>query len=192
MIWKRFEIDLKLIWKEFENDLKMIWRWFENDSKEFEKNLKMIWRWFENDLKEFEKNLKMILLGYQRQLLFKHYDKSYSAFGDTDASGSTFLTAFVARSFQQAKDFITIDQDIISGAVDWLINNQAENGSFPEVGKVFDRELQGGAGKGTALTAYVLITLLETQSLGNYSSNITNAVKYLESEQKIELFKITK
>ncbi|OQV19069.1 CD109 antigen [Hypsibius exemplaris] len=135
----------------------------------------------EDNKRKLIRNLRS---GYQRQLLFKHYDKSYSAFGDSDPSGSTFLTAFVARSFYQAKDFITIDKEVISGAVEWLVNRQAENGSFPEVGKVFDRELQGGAGKGTALTAYVLITLLETQSLGNYTPNITAAVRYLESQMR--------
>lgn len=132
------------------------------------------------------KLLRNMRNGYQRQLTFRHYDKSYSAFGDTDPQGSTFLTAFVARSFLQAKDFITIDQEITNGALDWLVGHQAENGSFPEVGKVFDRELQGGAGKGTALTAYVLITLVEAQTVNEakYASNITNAVHYLEAQIK--------
>ncbi|XP_055347016.1 CD109 antigen-like isoform X2 [Paramacrobiotus metropolitanus] len=131
-----------------------------------------------------EKLLRNLRSGYQRQLTFKHYDKSYSAFGDSDNSGSTFLTAFVARTFFQAKDYITIDENIIKGALDWLADKQADNGSFPEVGKVFDRELQGGAGKGTALTAYVLITLLEAQSMGNYSENIKNATRFLEAQTK--------
>ena len=122
--------------------------------------------------------------GYQRQLVFKHSDNSYSAFGESDATGSTFLTAFVARTLNQAKDFITIDNAIINNALAWLINQQAPNGSFPEVGKVFDRELQGGAGKGTALTAYVLITLIESDQAANFSGSIRNATQYLEREVK--------
>lgn len=90
----------------------------------------------------------------------------------------------MARTFYQAKDFITIDTDLVKGSLDWLVQQQADNGSFPEVGKVFDRELQGGAGKGTALTAYVLITFVEAQSLGNYSETIKNATQFLEGQTK--------
>ncbi|GAV02802.1 hypothetical protein RvY_13322-2 [Ramazzottius varieornatus] len=126
--------------------------------------------------------LRNLRAGYQRQLVFKHADNSYSAFGDSDSSGSTFLTAFVARTFNQAKDFITIDQALIDNALTWLVNQQAPNGSFPEVGKVFDRELQGGAGKGTALTAYVLITLMESAQAANFSEHIRNATQFLDRQ----------
>lgn len=41
--------------------------------------------------------------GYQRELTFKRYDGSYAAFGNSDADGSTWLTAFVVKSFIGAK-----------------------------------------------------------------------------------------
>lgn len=72
-------------------------------------------------------------LGYQRQLSFKHDDGSYSAFGKSDKIGSTWLTAFVVRSFLQAERHIQVEQKIILDALDWLRDNQAANGSFPEV-----------------------------------------------------------
>lgn len=43
----------------------------------------------------------------------------------------------------------------------WLSNNQAPNGSFPEVGRVSHRDMQGGAAKGLTLTAFTLIAFLE-------------------------------
>lgn len=46
--------------------------------------------------------------GYQRQLLYKRRDGSYSAFGSADETGSTWLTAFVAKSFAQADSFILV------------------------------------------------------------------------------------
>ena len=73
------------------------------------------------------------------------------------------LTAFVAKSFYQASRYINIEKQIIYDALQWLANKQDVNGSFPEVGKVSHRDMQGGAAKGLALTAYTLITFLENE-----------------------------
>lgn len=59
-----------------------------------------------------EKAIKYLELGYQRELSFKHEDGSFSAFGTSDASGSTWLTAFVVRSFIAAKKHIFIDEGL--------------------------------------------------------------------------------
>jgi hypothetical protein len=73
------------------------------------------------------------------------------------------LTAFVAKSFQQAMPHINIEEKIIQEALHWLSMNQAANGSFSEVGKVIHQDMQGGSAKGLALTAYTLIAFLENQ-----------------------------
>ena len=52
---------------------------------------------------------------------------------------------------------------MIDDALKWLSANQAVNGSFPEVGKVSHTDMQGGAGKGVPLTAYVLLAFLENK-----------------------------
>lgn len=107
------------------------------------------------------KAVKFTESGYQRQLTYRHDDGSFSAFGKADKSGSTWLTAFVAKSFLQARSHIDIEESVISKALAWLSNHQAPNGSFPEIGKVSHKDMQGGAGNGLALTAYVLTTFLE-------------------------------
>lgn len=76
---------------------------------------------------------------------------------------TTRLTAFVAKSFRQAAPHILIEERIISDALRWLSDNQASDGSFPEVGKVVHSDMQGQAGKGIALTAYTLTAFLENQ-----------------------------
>lgn len=63
-------------------------------------------------------------IGYQRELTYKHLDGSFSAFGKTDDSGSTWLTAFVVRSFLQAKNHIMVEDNIINESLDWLKNIQ--------------------------------------------------------------------
>lgn len=50
--------------------------------------------------------------GYQRELNYRHDDGSYSAFGKSDKEGSTWLTAFVTKSFAQARRFIYIDPEV--------------------------------------------------------------------------------
>lgn len=106
---------------------------------------------------------KYLESGYQRMLSFKHKDGSFSAFGPiVDDSGSTWLTAFVARSFVQASKHIDIDPKVISDALVWLSKVQTATGNFPEVGQVISASMQGGAaGSNVALAAYVLVAFLE-------------------------------
>ncbi|XP_011863302.1 PREDICTED: CD109 antigen-like isoform X2 [Vollenhovia emeryi] len=126
------------------------------------------------------KALKYLDIGYQQELTYRHNDGSFSAFGMSDPSGSTWLTAFVAKSFKQAAAYIAVEDRIINEALQWLSNNQASNGSFPEVGRVSHRDMQGGAAKGLALTAYTLIAFLENEeSVGKYRNTINKAVDYI-------------
>ncbi|KMQ97464.1 cd109 antigen [Lasius niger] len=126
------------------------------------------------------KALKYLDTGYQQELTYRHTDGSFSAFGMSDPSGSTWLTAFVVKSFKQAADYIPVEDRIINEALEWLSNNQAANGSFPEVGKVSHRDMQGGAAKGLALTAYTLVAFLENEdSVEKYRNTINKAVDYI-------------
>jgi CD109 antigen len=86
----------------------------------------------------------------------------------------------VAKSFHQAMRHINIEEQVIHDALQWLANNQAANGSFPEVGQVSHKDMQGGSAKGLALTAYTLITFLENRSSTSRFSNVINkAVDYI-------------
>uniref|UniRef100_A0A1Y9H2W1 CD109 antigen n=1 Tax=Anopheles dirus TaxID=7168 RepID=A0A1Y9H2W1_9DIPT len=123
---------------------------------------------------------KFMEAGYQRELSYKHRDGSFSAFGESDKSGSTWLTAFVARSFKQAANHITIDEGVIDKSLEWLSDHQAPNGSFPEVGVVSHKDMQGGSGSGVALTAYTLIAFLENINLvDKYKNTINKAIDYV-------------
>lgn len=76
------------------------------------------------------KALNFMEIGYQRELTYKHPDGSFSAFGKSDDSGSTWLTAFVVRSFLQAKNHIMVEDNIVNEALDWLKNQQVSSGVF--------------------------------------------------------------
>ncbi|KFP85866.1 CD109 antigen, partial [Acanthisitta chloris] len=98
--------------------------------------------------------------GYQRELLFQRDDGSFSAFGNEDPSGSTWLSAFVLRCFLQARPFIDIDQDVLMDTAKWIVRHQKLNGEFHEPGKVLHSDLQGGTNNPITLTAYIMSSLL--------------------------------
>lgn len=80
--------------------------------------------------------------GYQRELTYRHDDGSFSAFGKSDPSGSMWLTAFVIKSFAQAKKFIFIDEKDLEKSIKWIEKSQLENGCFPQRGTVFHKEMK--------------------------------------------------
>jgi len=111
------------------------------------------------------KATRFLETGYQRELSYKHSDGSYSAFGNSDAHGSTWLTAFVIRSFISAKPWITIDDTVLIQGLTFLARKQHEDGSFIELGRVLHSDMQGGSGGTLALSAYVLMAFIESKSL---------------------------
>ncbi|MDD5189654.1 MAG: alpha-2-macroglobulin family protein [Dehalococcoidales bacterium] len=120
----------------------------------------------------------LMITGYQRELTYRRTDGSFSAFGMNDESGSLWLTAFVLKSFSQAKNTIYIDDGILSAARNWITSHQNADGSFDAVGFVHHQEMIGGLQGKDALTAYVAIALLEA---GDTVAS-GRAVQYLETK----------
>ena len=120
----------------------------------------------------------LMITGYQRELTYRRNDGSFSAFGQSDAEGSLWLTAFVLKTFAQAKDLVYIDDDVLNGAMEWVVRHQRRDGSFEPVGFLHHQELLGGLKGNTALTAYVAIALLEAGE----TSGASAAVRYLEDQ----------
>ncbi|XP_058244688.1 alpha-2-macroglobulin-like protein 1 [Hemibagrus wyckioides] len=102
-----------------------------------------------------------LVSGYQRELTYKHTDGSYSAFGMSDPSGNTWLTAFVMKSFGKAKRYIFIDQVFVEQAKAWLGQQQQDNGCFASVGQLFHLDMKGGVNDEVTLSAYITAAMLE-------------------------------
>uniref|UniRef100_A0A8C2Z6S3 CD109 molecule n=2 Tax=Cyclopterus lumpus TaxID=8103 RepID=A0A8C2Z6S3_CYCLU len=128
--------------------------------------------------------LGYMMEGYQRQLSYQRDDGSFSAFGASDTSGSTWLTAFVLRCFLQAQRYMQVDQSVLTRAMTWLLKHQGPQGEFSEVGRLISTEMQGGLDGGSVgLTAYVLMALLEDDSYAEmYPGNVSLAQRYLENK----------
>ena len=80
--------------------------------------------------------------GYQRELTYKRNDDSFSAFGQSDKHGSTWLTSFVVQSFKQAQNYIFVDNKILENSIKFLNQQQKENGAFEEKGEVHHKAMQ--------------------------------------------------
>ncbi|KAK7133996.1 hypothetical protein R3I94_015754 [Phoxinus phoxinus] len=128
------------------------------------------------------KAMSYMMEAYERELSYQRLDGSFSAFGDSDYSGSTWLSAFVLRCFLQAQAFISIDPVVMQRTAYWLSVHQDPDGSFRESGQVIHTELQGGLDGPVSLTAYVLIALLEdTEYKSTYEGSVSSALSFLKS-----------
>eukprot|EP00079_Xenopus_tropicalis_P018079 XP_004918895.2 PREDICTED: alpha-2-macroglobulin-like [Xenopus tropicalis] len=100
--------------------------------------------------------------GYQRQLTYRRYDGSYSAFRAWVPQANAWLTAFVVKSFSKAHPYIFIDGDQLSQSLTWLKDHRKRNGCFQSVGKLFNNAMKGGVEDDEiSLSAYITIALMD-------------------------------
>ncbi|KAH8281371.1 hypothetical protein KR054_000154, partial [Drosophila jambulina] len=118
--------------------------------------------------------------GYQNMLHYRHDDGSFSSFGphkwsetEPERNGSTWLTAYVLRSFSKIKDIVDLDEQILDKGYEFLLSRQAENGSFTESGEYF----YGSQRSLLTLTANSLLALLEVPKPNQTA--VDKAVAYL-------------
>ncbi|XP_053614614.1 murinoglobulin-2-like [Plodia interpunctella] len=110
--------------------------------------------------------------GFTRQLQYVHPQGGFSAFGATDATPSTWLTAFSLKYLRKAHKILSPglpSPPALDKAEQWLLRQQMENGCFRNEGQVFHRELKGGLNEdgeiaSIALTAYVITALMESSN----------------------------
>ncbi|XP_019352416.1 CD109 antigen isoform X3 [Alligator mississippiensis] len=136
-------------------------------------------RQLKEDIKS--KAISFMREGYQRELLYQRDDGSFSAFGNSDSSGSAWLSAFVLRCFIQARPFIDIDPYVLTRTAAWIVKHQKHNGEFTEPGKVIHSGLQGGSNSPVTLTAYVVTTLLGYEN-DEFAVVIKEATSFLEAK----------
>ncbi|XP_063094207.1 ovostatin [Cavia porcellus] len=107
------------------------------------------------------KAIGYLTAGYQKQMSYKNHDGSYSTFGYNDEQKNTWLTAFVYKSFAQARRYIYIDDKVQSQTLIWLLSIQKSDGCFSNFGNNFNNALKGEEDNKISLTAYVVNALLE-------------------------------
>uniref|UniRef100_A0A1B8XYD4 Alpha-macroglobulin-like TED domain-containing protein n=1 Tax=Xenopus tropicalis TaxID=8364 RepID=A0A1B8XYD4_XENTR len=114
-----------------------------------------------------DKAVQYMATGYVRQLGFKRYDGTFSAFGQRDPEGSSWLTALSLYTFQKIKQYTLVDPTVINQALIALEKSQdLQSGCFKVSGTLFNSELKGGAENEISFTAYVVAILMETNYPG--------------------------
>lgn len=53
------------------------------------------------------------------------------------------LTAFVLKSYAQARPWIDIDNKEIKQTSDWLLKSQSKDGCFPSLGSLHNKAMKG-------------------------------------------------
>ncbi|XP_030635552.1 complement C3-like [Chanos chanos] len=144
-------------------------------------------QWDRVGLNRRNEAIKHITTGYQRELAYRKPDGSYAAW--INRKSSTWLTAYVAKVFAMASDLISIEENVICSALNWLIlNAQLPDGLFKEDGPVIHGEMVGnvrGKDADESLTAFVLIAMQEgsrfcENNIGRLQNFVKKSVKYLE------------
>uniref|UniRef100_A0A3P9IRJ9 NTR domain-containing protein n=1 Tax=Oryzias latipes TaxID=8090 RepID=A0A3P9IRJ9_ORYLA len=129
--------------------------------------------------------LQNIKTGYNNVLVHLKNDGSFTA---SNNAGSTWLTAYVVKVLLMANELVAIREEHICDAVNFLIlNAQLPDGSFREIGNIYNREMMGIVAHSDSLTAFCLIAMQESRpvcsnTIHRLPSSINKAVVYLENQ----------
>jgi len=94
--------------------------------------------------------LRFARLGYAQLLSYQHEDGGISVW--TREKPDLALTAYALRFLTDAREFVEVDPDVVEAARQWLLHQQAANGSWQEERKK----------DGVSLTAYVALALAKS------------------------------
>ncbi|XP_073510482.1 venom factor-like isoform X1 [Phyllobates terribilis] len=139
--------------------------------------------------------IQKINTGYVNQIRYRKSDGSFQSFPRT--STGTWFTAYAVKVFSMAKSFVNVQEDILCGSVKWLVLVvQQPDGMFNEnipISYAYSRGgVAGSIDPDVAITAYVVISLLESQkycskSVNSLQSSIEKAINYIEDRyQKLK------
>lgn len=122
--------------------------------------------------------------GYIHQLKYRQTDGS---FGYSPSNPSNMgLTAFAARVFCQAYDFIRVSKDVSCNAVTWLLRYQKATGAFDATHRFINYMNTPGESE-RIFTAFVLITLQECQHCNTRDINVamSKANNFLQTQLQV-------
>jgi hypothetical protein len=130
-----------------------------------------------SEQKRAERYLK---LGYARLLNYNDPSGGFSYWnkGEPDLA----LTAYALRFLKDAKQVMDVDEDLITRATDWLLKQQAADGSWAPKYHYAGFEKQ----RTTMLTAYVarVLAMIEPKTASKSDEALQRALKYLNARAK--------
>ncbi|MCU1287953.1 MAG: putative rane protein [Acidobacteria bacterium] len=135
----------------------------------------MILKFTKNDSKLRRTAQKYLQKGYERLLGYQVADGGFSYWGGKD-SADPALTVYALRFFNDAKEFVEVDEDVIKRAQTWLIGKQKPDGSWVKRHYWENSEDASGA---KLLTSYIARTL--AMSKQKETTVLKKALAYLKT-----------
>ena len=129
--------------------------------------------------------IRLLEHGYQRQMVFRHKDGSFSPFGKTDYYGTVWLTAQTAGALQRASKYIDVDPEVIDSALSWLAGQQQIDGSFKELDDTTYHRIQANP---VTLTAFTILGFVENKYnlTSQYRNAMNKAIDYVASNWRTQ------
>ncbi|XP_062499169.1 complement C3-like [Corticium candelabrum] len=130
------------------------------------------------------KHLRLLKDGYNYQLKYRVVDSGGFAVW-LHYTPSTWLSSFVLRTMCSAREFVIVDDAVVSDLINFL-GTRLENGTFIEPQNVIHREMVGGVQEaGVSMTAYTTMSLLEccrNEEKPTLMNLVCPAVSYMQKE----------
>lgn len=111
---------------------------------------------------------------YSQILKFRNEDGSFQKFRSRKKETSLSLNVFAIRNLARSKQFINVDEDIITVAIKWIFDQQLENGCFDDK----TRDIANFSS---------LLNTTESISQRNYVATLTSYIFAYLSEAGIEI-----
>jgi len=126
-----------------------------------------------------EKAQRYVAGGYERLLDYRNEDGGFTYWGRGE--GDAALTAYALRFLIDARDFTSVDDDEITGAMDWLIKHQQIDGSWP-----LRYTFAGDRPQRVSLTAFIARVLASSSKTGLRIADADSAKRSrdIEASQK--------
>ncbi|XP_056386223.1 ovostatin-like [Hyla sarda] len=124
--------------------------------------------------------------GYRRQLRYRNYDGSFSAFGPGRSDGSSWLTLLTLATFERIKPYTMVEDRIANQALVYLegLRDKTTGGYRPK-GTLFNNALKGGAEDDVSFTAAMAAYLLQT-SYAATPTLLREAMNFLDGASRRE------
>ncbi|XP_066449842.1 venom factor-like [Eleutherodactylus coqui] len=149
-------------------------------------------QWHRIGVNRRDEAIQNINKGYFRLWSHRGKDGSFGSFSGSNSG--TWLTAYVVKLFAMAKNVINVNDNILCDSVKWLISmRQKPDGMFNENIPISGQYMRGGVAGSSdpdvAMTAFVVISLLESQKyctniVDNLQISIDKAVNFIAENYK--------
>src|SRR6516165_9360383 len=122
------------------------------------------------------KSEQYLNVGYQKLLTFEHRSGGFDWWGKEENEPLVWLSAYGLQEFNDMARVYPIDKGVIDRTQAWLLKQQAQDGTWSNIGATHSETIAQMGNPKLLLTSYVAWSLLES---GQRGAQVKKAVKYV-------------